>query len=193
MIDSKKQNKVRGKSITRQLRDEIEPFIQSCKSSVTQKNYRKWLTAFIRYCREHHNCKTHAECSEHIQDYSDYLQSKYSASTIHNYLAAVCSYSSTQCRFSKSCFAVLCFKLVNCLFDCSHSRSYAHSLTPFSSAIIALIFAFSSELNSLRSFRLKLPSFIPSFSAICHSLTPAFFASFLISVLFIKSPFQICC
>ena len=93
MIDAKKQNKVRGKSITRQLRDEIEPFIQSRKSSVTQKNYRKWLTAFIRYCREHHNCKTHEECAEHIQEYSDYLQKQeYSASTIHNYLAGVCSF-----------------------------------------------------------------------------------------------------
>lgn len=93
MIDAKKQNKVRGKSITRQLRDEIEPFIQTRKSSVTQKNYRKWLTAYIRYCREFHNCKTHGECAEHIQEYSDYLQEQgYPASTIHNYLAAVCSY-----------------------------------------------------------------------------------------------------
>ena len=93
LIDAKKQNKVRGKSITRQLRDEIEPFIQTRKSSVTQKNYRKWLTAYIRYCREHHNCKTHSECMKHIQEYSDYLQEQgYPASTIHNYLAAVCSY-----------------------------------------------------------------------------------------------------
>lgn len=88
-----KQNKVRGKSITRQLRDETESFIAELKSSVTQKNYRKWLTAFIKYCREQHNCKTHAECMKHIQDYSDYLQEKgYKPATIHNYLAAVCSF-----------------------------------------------------------------------------------------------------
>ena len=37
-----KQNKVRGKSITRQLRDETELFIAELKNSVTQKNYRKW-------------------------------------------------------------------------------------------------------------------------------------------------------
>ena len=93
MINLKKQNKVRGKSITRQLRDEIEPFIQAHKSSVTQKNYRKWLTAYIIYCREHHNCKTHSECMKHIQDYSDYLQEQgYPATTVHNYLAAVCSF-----------------------------------------------------------------------------------------------------
>lgn len=87
-----KENKVRGKSITRQLRDEIEAFL-STKSFVTQKNYRKWLTAYIIYCREHHNCKTHSECMKHIQDYSDYLQEQgYPATTIHNYLAAVCSF-----------------------------------------------------------------------------------------------------
>ena len=87
-----KENKVRGKSITRQLRDEIEAFL-STKSFVTQKNYRKWLTAYIIYCREHHNCKTQSECMKHIQDYSDYLQEQgYPATTIHNYLAAVCSF-----------------------------------------------------------------------------------------------------
>lgn len=89
-----KQNKVRGKSITRQLRDEIEPFIASCKSFITQENYCKWLTAYIRYCREFHKCKSHGECSLHLQEYSDYLQSKgtYSASTIHNYLSAPCKF-----------------------------------------------------------------------------------------------------
>ena len=86
-----KQNKVRGKSISRQLRDETEPFL-STKSFGTQKNYRKWLDAYIKYCREHHNCKTHDECFMHIQDYADYLQGKYSASTIHSFLAAVCGF-----------------------------------------------------------------------------------------------------
>ena len=91
LINANKQNKVRGKSITRQLRDETEAFL-STKSFGTQKNYRKWLDAYIKYCREHHNCKTHDECFMHIQDYSDYLQGKYSASTIHSYLAAVCGF-----------------------------------------------------------------------------------------------------
>lgn len=87
-----KENKFRGKTISRKLRDEIEHFIKSFKSSATQTNYRKWFTAYIKYCREFHNCKTHDECFMHIQDYSDYLQSKYRASTVHNYLAAVCSF-----------------------------------------------------------------------------------------------------
>ncbi|MBQ9849143.1 MAG: site-specific integrase [Clostridia bacterium] len=91
LINANKQNKVRGKSITRQLRDETEAFL-STKSFGTQKNYRKWLDAYIKYCREHHNCKTHDECFMHIQDYADYLQGKYSASTIHSYLAAVCGF-----------------------------------------------------------------------------------------------------
>lgn len=88
-----KENKVRGKSITRKLRDEIKHFIKSFKSSATQTNYRKWLTAYIKYCREFHNCKTHSECMKHIQDYSDYLQEQgYPAPTIHNYLAPVCGF-----------------------------------------------------------------------------------------------------
>lgn len=71
LINANKQNKVRGKSIIRQLRDETEAFL-STKSFGTQKNYRKWLDAYIKYCREHHNCKTHDECFMHIQDYADY-------------------------------------------------------------------------------------------------------------------------
>lgn len=87
------ENKVRGKSITRQLRDEIEPFLQKSESSKTRELYRKWIVAFIKFCREKYNCKTKEECAMHIQDYSDYLQEMgYKPTTVHNYLAAVCTF-----------------------------------------------------------------------------------------------------
>ncbi len=90
----KKENKVRGKTVKRQLRDEAEEFIKSYSNTVTQRNYRKWLNEYIKYCRNNHNCKTKEECSQHIQEYAKYLEEseKYSASTIHNYLAPVCKY-----------------------------------------------------------------------------------------------------
>ena len=58
---------------------------------MTRKTYTRQFKLFVKFCREIYNCKNFDECKEHIQDYSDYLQTEnYTASTIHTYLAAVC-------------------------------------------------------------------------------------------------------
>ncbi len=90
---TKKENKVRGKTVKRKLRDEAEVFLRGYCNKITQENYRKWLTAYIDYCRTVHNCKTKEECATHIQEYEKYLESQnFTSSTIHNYLAPVCKY-----------------------------------------------------------------------------------------------------
>lgn len=68
-------------------------FNEHHKHNVTRQSYKDHYKMFIDYCRREYQCTTKEECGEHIQDYSDYLQSKgKSASTIHTYLAPVCGY-----------------------------------------------------------------------------------------------------
>lgn len=58
----------------------------------SRKQYIRDAKRFVKFCRENFDCRTLEECREHIQDYSDYLQDRgYSSSTVHTYLAAVCS------------------------------------------------------------------------------------------------------
>ena len=85
--------KNRRVSITRQIMNEVLR-IQNEKTvhNLSRKHYIRNTKKFIVFCRENYNCKDFESCREHIQDYSDYLQSQgYSPSTIHSYIAAVCS------------------------------------------------------------------------------------------------------
>ena len=59
---------------------------------LTRRLYTRNMRRCVKFCRENYNVKTFAECKSYIQAYSDYLQSQnYAASTIHTYLASVCS------------------------------------------------------------------------------------------------------
>lgn len=59
---------------------------------LTRRLYTRNMRRYVKYCRENYNVKTLEACKSYIQAYSDYLQSQnYTASTIHTYLAAVCS------------------------------------------------------------------------------------------------------
>lgn len=81
------------KSMKEILMSEAYAYFTKYKNDVTRNNYKKHFSEFIDYCRRTYNCKSKAECEQHIQDYADYLaeQGK-SASTIHTYIAPVCGY-----------------------------------------------------------------------------------------------------
>lgn len=83
----------RRESVTHKIMNQVIS-IQNKKTShdLSRKNYIKNTKKFIKFCREQFDCKDFESCKEHIQDYSDYLQIlNYTPSTIHTYLAAVCS------------------------------------------------------------------------------------------------------
>lgn len=85
--------KKRRESITHQIMNTVVA-IQNEKTphDLSRKQYIRNTKKFILFCRQRFNCKTFEECKNHIQDYSDFLQQQdYTPSTIHNYLAAVCS------------------------------------------------------------------------------------------------------
>ena len=85
--------KKRRTSITQQIMNEVIK-IQNAKTvhDLSRKHYIRNTKKFIVFCRENYDCRDFDSCREHIQDYSDYLQSQgYSPSTIHSYIAAACS------------------------------------------------------------------------------------------------------
>lgn len=81
-------------SIAKQLKAESDKyFSEHHKHGVTRTSYQDHYKMFIDYCRKNYHSVSKEECGEHIQDYSDWLQSQgKSASTIHTYLAPVCGY-----------------------------------------------------------------------------------------------------
>lgn len=82
----------RKSTITQQIMQSVYAKLESYDHDLTRKQYAKQTKQYIRFCREKFNVHSFEECSEHIQDYSDFLQrSGYSASTIHTYLASVCA------------------------------------------------------------------------------------------------------
>lgn len=95
----KRENKKRGKTVSRVLFEESREYFKKYKNNNTRKSYTNDYRKFIVFCRENYNCKTKEECGEHIQDYADFLiEKKYKASTIHTYLAAVCIYHSVHLK-----------------------------------------------------------------------------------------------
>ena len=90
----KKKTAKKNISKAQELKKAAEKFFnKNHKHNLTRRNYIDHYNMFIDYCRKSFRCTTKEECGEHIQDYSDWLQSKgKSASTIHTYLAPVCGY-----------------------------------------------------------------------------------------------------
>lgn len=87
----KTNKQYRKTSITRRLCDEAYPFFGRYTNDETRRSFRTNYKKFITFCRDTYDCKTSAECKEHIQDYADNLVKKgCTASTVHTYLAPCC-------------------------------------------------------------------------------------------------------
>ena len=79
-------------TITQQIMQTAIEKLAKYQNDVTRKMYTCQFKSYVKFCREHFNVRTFEDCREHIQDYSNYLQAEnYTASTIHTYLAAVCT------------------------------------------------------------------------------------------------------
>ena len=79
-------------TITQQIMQVAIEKLSKYQNDVTRKMYTCQFKSYVKFCREHFNVRTFEDCREHIQDYSDYLQTEnYTASTIHTYLASVCA------------------------------------------------------------------------------------------------------
>lgn len=91
---SKRKNKVRGKTVSRELREDAVAFFDDkYPHSKTRNAYIGNYCKFITYCREAHNCKSKEDCFLYIQEYANLLAGKgYTPSTVHSYLAPVCLY-----------------------------------------------------------------------------------------------------
>lgn len=84
--------RVRKLTVTQQIMQTATEKLQKYGHDVTRKSYIRQVKRYIKFCREHYDSKTFEDCGTHVQAYSDFLQKEnYSASTIHTYLAAVCS------------------------------------------------------------------------------------------------------
>lgn len=82
----------RKPTITQQIMQQVYDKLQTHEHDLTRKQYGRQTKQYIKFCREQYNCKAFEECAMHIQEYSDYLQKAgYSPSTIHTYLASICS------------------------------------------------------------------------------------------------------
>ena len=81
----------RKPTITQQIMAVVYTKLESHEHDLTRTQYARQTKQYIKFCREKYDCKSFEDCSAHIQDYSDHLQSmQYSASTIHTYLASIC-------------------------------------------------------------------------------------------------------
>ena len=79
-------------TVTQQIMVCVHEKLDKYTHDLTRRQYTRQVKQYVKFCRETYNCRTFDECAAHIQDYSNYLQSKeYTASTIHTYLAAVCN------------------------------------------------------------------------------------------------------
>ena len=86
------KKRIRKLTITQQIMQTAMEKLAKYQNDVTRKTYTRQFKLYVRFCRENYNCRNFEECKEHIQNYSDYLQTEnYTASTIHTYLAAVCA------------------------------------------------------------------------------------------------------
>lgn len=86
------KKRVRKPTITQQIMAVATEKLAKYQHDVTRKTYTRQAKQYIKFCREHFNVRTFEACKEHIQAYSNYLQSEnYTASTIHTYLASVCA------------------------------------------------------------------------------------------------------
>ena len=86
------KKRVRKPTITQQIMAVATEKLAKYQHDVTRKMYTRQFRLYVKFCREYFDCRTFDSCKEHIQEYSNYLQTQnYTASTIHTYLAAVCA------------------------------------------------------------------------------------------------------
>lgn len=79
-------------TVTQEIMAQVIDTQSDREHDLSRNQYIRDAKRFVKFCRESFDSRTLEECREHIQDYSNYLQSNgYSPSTIHTYLAAVCS------------------------------------------------------------------------------------------------------
>ena len=89
MIMAKKR--IRKPTITQEIMASVAEKLKKYTHDSTRKQYNRQMKLYVKFCREKYNAKTFDECRQHVQAYSDFLQSEnYSPSTIHTYLAAIC-------------------------------------------------------------------------------------------------------
>ena len=78
------KKRVRKPTVTQEIMQVVVEKLQKYQHDVTRKNYLRQAKQYIKFCREHFNVRTFEACKDHIQEYSNYLQSEnYTASTIH--------------------------------------------------------------------------------------------------------------
>ena len=94
MAKRKRDREKRSKSITRTMCDEAREYFSKYENDVTRKTYNRCFSLFVKYCRQTHpDCKSNTEAVQYVQEYADHLmRTGYTASTIHTYIAAVCSF-----------------------------------------------------------------------------------------------------
>ena len=86
------KKRVRKQTVTQQIMQKVYALLESHEHDLTRKQYARQVKQYIKYCREQFDARSFEECSIHIQEYSNYLQKeRYTASTIHTYLSAVCN------------------------------------------------------------------------------------------------------
>lgn len=79
-------------TVTQEIMAEVIDTQRGREHDLSRKQYIRDAKRFVKFCRERFDSRTLEECRQHIQDYSNYLQSNgYAPSTVHTYLAAVCS------------------------------------------------------------------------------------------------------
>lgn len=77
-------------TVTKQLCEESRPFFSEYENNVTRSAFVRNYRRFIEFCRAEYDCRTTAECKEHIDDYVRFLVEKeLTANTIHTYLSPV--------------------------------------------------------------------------------------------------------
>lgn len=85
------KKRIRKLTVTQQIMSVATKKLAKYQHDVTRKTYTRQFKLYVKFCREHFDCRTFEDCKKHIQDYSTYLQTQdYTASTIHTYLAAIC-------------------------------------------------------------------------------------------------------
>ena len=86
------KKRIRKLTVTQEIMQMAIEKLAKYQNDVTRKTYARQFKSYVKFCRENFNVRTFEDCREHIQDYSDYLQTEnYTASTIHTYLASVCA------------------------------------------------------------------------------------------------------
>ena len=85
--------KRKRKTVTQQIMQEAIKILNKHQHDLTRQQYIRDFKRFVKYCREKHNCRNLRECKKYIQEYVDYLtdEKQLSASTVHTYLASICS------------------------------------------------------------------------------------------------------